>query len=61
MVLLTLAALEQLPTLPARPRVYVVVGVDQAAAAILEADKHPVESVLVWPEAAQWLREQLVI
>lgn len=60
-VLVTLAALEQLPTLPARPRVYVVVGVDQAATAILEADKHPVESVLVWPEAAQWLREQLVI
>lgn len=60
-VLLTLAALEQMPALPARPRVYVVVGVDQAATAILEADKHPVESVLVWPEAVRWLREQLLI
>ena len=61
MVLLTLAALEQRPTLPARPRVYVVVGLHQAAAAILEADRYPVESVLVWPEAARWLREQLLI
>ena len=60
-ILLTQAALEQLPTLPARPRVYVVVGAAQAATAILEADKHPVESVLVWPEAAQWLKEQLLI
>ena len=60
-VLLTLAALEQLPTLPTRPRVYVVAGMDQAATAILEADKHPVESVLVWPEAARWVRERLLI
>lgn len=60
-VVLTPAALERLPTLPARPRVYVVVGADQAATVILEADQHPIESVLVWPEAARWLREQLLI
>lgn len=59
-VVLTPAALEQLPALPARPRVYIVVGADQAAAAILDAHQHRVESVLIWPEAAGWLKLQVL-
>lgn len=62
-VFVTLAALELLPSLSARPRVYLVVDADQAATAIVAADRHSasVDSVLVWPEAAQWLREELLI
>lgn len=62
-VLLTAAGLEDLSALPARPRVYVIVEAHNASMAILEAESHriPVEGVLVWPEAATWLREQLLI
>ncbi|MFD0865260.1 hypothetical protein ACFQ06_05470 [Tessaracoccus lubricantis] len=62
-VLLTAAGLEDLPALPARPRVYVIVEAHEASTAILETERHriPVEGVLVWPEAATWLREQLLI
>lgn len=62
-VLLTTSALEQLPALPARPRVYVVVEAHEAATAILneETSRSMAESVLVWPQASHWLREQLLI
>lgn len=60
-VVLTPAGLAQLPTMPPRPRVYVVVGPDQALDAILATHPCSPESVLVWPQASQWLRGQLLI
>ena len=59
-VLLTHPALAGLPKLTARSRVYLVAEPDDAAAAITDADHaQVVESVLVWPEAEEWLRAQL--
>lgn len=62
-VVLTLEAMELLPALPARPRVYLIVDASQAAVAITGSDRYQpsIDSVLVWPEAAQWLREALLI
>lgn len=62
-VVLTAPALEDLPALPTRPRVFVLVGHDEAAAVIAEVDRHRivVESILVLPQAAAWLREQLLV
>jgi hypothetical protein len=59
-VLLTHPALAGLPKLTARSRVYLVAEPDDAAAAITDAGHaQVVESVLVWPEAEEWLRAQL--
>lgn len=61
--IVTPAALPDLPELPARPRLYVLVEPELAADTIKRSNSHrpPVDSVLVWPEAAQWLREELLI
>lgn len=63
-VILTFDALEVLPVLPARPRVYLVVEAEHSGAAIGGAggrQRLSIDSVLVWPEAARWLREELLI
>ena len=62
-VLVTLAALDELPALPARPRVYTLTNADQAPTAITASERHQItiDSVLLWPDAVQWLREELLI
>lgn len=62
LVILTRAALEQLPSLPARPRVFVIADTAEAAAALHEASTShlEIENVLLWPDAKTWLSQQLV-
>lgn len=61
-VLVTADGLQQLPVLPARPRVFLIV--ETADAGIIadtnKPDRRQVESILVWPDARQWVVEQLL-
>lgn len=62
LVILSRAALEQLPAMPARPRVFVIAETAEAASAFQEASASQleIENVLLWPDAKTWLSQQLV-
>lgn len=61
-VLITRAGLETLPDLPPRPRVFLLVDVNAAGPAIHEGERSAsVENVLIWPDAAVWLKEQTLL
>lgn len=62
LVILTREALEQLPAMPARPRVFIITEAADAAAAFREAtaSRLKIENILLWPDAKTWLSKQLV-
>lgn len=60
-VLVTRAGLKELLTLPPRPRVFLLVDVDDVGPGIHEGERAAVENVLIWPDAAVWLKEQTLL
>lgn len=61
-VLLTRSGLAGLPSVPPRPRVFLIVEAPNVGQGIHDGERAAaVENVLVWPDAAAWLKEQTLL